>query len=189
MASVRSSTADEVMKMMNKTPLFMTSLEDADKDGEENIELQAIRALQYDGTPLENAQNFKDQGNDMVKSKLWTDGKEFYTKAIAILEKSRQTRHHENETHVHASEAAKETDLEAICHVNRALCNLELSMLQSCTAQSELTRQQRITDLRPWTALKCYDMIQRILKLSTGPVLHSLPWTRLQRLPMSVPED
>lgn len=33
MASVRSHTADEIMQMMNKTPLFMTSLEDAEKDG------------------------------------------------------------------------------------------------------------------------------------------------------------
>lgn len=28
MASVRSHTADEIVQMMNKTPLFMTSLED-----------------------------------------------------------------------------------------------------------------------------------------------------------------
>lgn len=29
MASVRSHTADEIVQMMNRTPLFMTSLEDA----------------------------------------------------------------------------------------------------------------------------------------------------------------
>jgi len=33
MASVRSHTADEIVQMMNRTPLFMTSLEDADGEG------------------------------------------------------------------------------------------------------------------------------------------------------------
>lgn len=33
MESVRSHTADEIVKMMNQTPLFMTSLENADLAG------------------------------------------------------------------------------------------------------------------------------------------------------------
>ncbi len=33
MASVRSHTTDEIMQMMSKTPLFMTSLDDAGNDG------------------------------------------------------------------------------------------------------------------------------------------------------------
>lgn len=33
MASVRSHTADEIVQMMNRTPLFMTSLEDAGAEG------------------------------------------------------------------------------------------------------------------------------------------------------------
>ena len=33
MASVRSQTAGEVVKQMTRTPLFMTSLEDAEADG------------------------------------------------------------------------------------------------------------------------------------------------------------
>ena len=33
MASVRSHTADEIVSMMNKTPLFMTDLSDADMGG------------------------------------------------------------------------------------------------------------------------------------------------------------
>ena len=33
MASVKSHTADEIVQMMNKTPLFMTSLEDEDNEG------------------------------------------------------------------------------------------------------------------------------------------------------------
>ncbi len=33
MESIRSHTADEIVKMMNQTPLFMTSLENADPGG------------------------------------------------------------------------------------------------------------------------------------------------------------
>ena len=33
MASVRSHTADEIVQMMNRTPLFMTSLENTEADG------------------------------------------------------------------------------------------------------------------------------------------------------------
>lgn len=38
MASVKSHTADEIVQMMNRTPLFMTSLENA---GDEGMELWA----------------------------------------------------------------------------------------------------------------------------------------------------
>jgi len=53
-------------------------------DGE-NDALEAIKALQYEGTRAESAQNFKEQGNEMVKVKLWGDAKEFYAKGIAVL--------------------------------------------------------------------------------------------------------
>ena len=86
---------------------------------EENLELEAIRALQYEGTPLENAQNFKDQGNEMVRLKRWGDGKEFYTKAIGVLRKAGNN----------GENGPKELQLEGVCHVNRALCHLELSRL------------------------------------------------------------
>ena len=33
MASVRTHTADEIVQMMNRTPLFMTSLENTDGEG------------------------------------------------------------------------------------------------------------------------------------------------------------
>ena len=33
MASVKSHTADEIVQMMNKTPLFMTSLEGGENEG------------------------------------------------------------------------------------------------------------------------------------------------------------
>ena len=39
MESVRSHTADEIVKMMNQTPLFMTSLENTDAEGEFPLDL------------------------------------------------------------------------------------------------------------------------------------------------------
>ncbi|KAL8765129.1 MAG: hypothetical protein Q9194_006675, partial [Teloschistes cf. exilis] len=98
MDSVRSHTADEIVQMMKKTPLFMTDLADAADgtmgtpadeysvlDQEENIELEAFKALQYEGTRAEIALGFKERGNEMVAEKRWGDAKEFYTKGIAAL--------------------------------------------------------------------------------------------------------
>ena len=89
-----------------------------------------MRALQYEGTPLENSQNFKEQGNQMVKIKRWKDGKEFYSKAILILQKSRPYRKEEKPVDAELkTQMLEETHLEEVCLVNRALCNLELSIL------------------------------------------------------------
>jgi len=103
-------------------------------DGE-NVELEAMQALQYEGTPAEIAHGFKEQGNEMAKAKRWKDGKEFYTKGIAVLvNKNKSSEEAPNETLAMQTKAnqedelRKEQALEAACYVNRALCNLELSM-------------------------------------------------------------
>lgn len=104
-------------------------------DGD-NVELDALRALQYEGTPAEIAQGFKEQGNEVVKMKRWKDGKEFYTKALAVLAQSKKARllrssNGDGEQPPIAEDEAeirKQTELEEACFVNRALCNLELSM-------------------------------------------------------------
>ncbi len=59
----------------------MTELDAAD----DNEELAALQALAYEGTPLENATNFKEQGNECFREKRWADAKEFYGKGIAVL--------------------------------------------------------------------------------------------------------
>ncbi|KAL9101108.1 MAG: hypothetical protein Q9163_003602 [Psora crenata] len=142
MQGMRSRTADEVVQMMGRTPLFMTTMDDM-VDDEENIELEAIRALQYEGTPVENARNLKEQGNEMVKEKKWSDAKEYYTQALAVLSK----RIGSQEESVKGDEKASNTqvkeeqhqeqqierDLEEACYVNRALCNLELKNYRSVT--------------------------------------------------------
>ncbi|KAK3939796.1 Tetratricopeptide repeat protein 4 [Diplogelasinospora grovesii] len=84
----RKMTVEETYEELKKHPMFMTEL----PDGEESEELAALQALAYEGTPLENASNFKEQGNECFKEKRWADAKEFYAKGVAILEKARRER-------------------------------------------------------------------------------------------------
>lgn len=90
-----------------------------------------MRALQYEGTRAEIAQNFREQGNDMARAKRWKDGKEFYSKGLAAL-KQPHTVPPSNEDGKPPpdlnpeAEAKKERDIEEACYINRALCNLEL---------------------------------------------------------------
>lgn len=96
-----------------------------------------MRALQYEGTPAEIAQGFKEQGNSMVKVKRWKDGKEFYTKGIAVLAHERHSKSLQDGQSPGSvtmadsdeeGEIRKEKELHEACYVNRALCNLELSV-------------------------------------------------------------
>lgn len=74
-------TFDETVADLKQHPLFMTELDSA----EDNDELAALQALAYDGTPLENGINFKEQGNECFREKRWADAKEFYGKGVAVL--------------------------------------------------------------------------------------------------------
>jgi tetratricopeptide (TPR) repeat protein len=74
-------TFEETLADLKQHPLFMTELDTS----ENNEELAALQALAYEGTPLENAANFKEQGNECFREKRWPDAKEFYGKGIAIL--------------------------------------------------------------------------------------------------------
>ncbi|KAL8676395.1 MAG: hypothetical protein Q9224_007292, partial [Gallowayella concinna] len=150
MDSVRSHTADEIVQMMKRTPLFMTNLQETptgdDEAAEENIQLEALRALQYEGTRAEVALGFKERGNEMVAEKRWKDAKEFYTKGIVALkqtpkqseepvtsEDAERVREGEEE------EREKEKKIEEACYVNRALCNLELKNYRSTLTDTSHT--------------------------------------------------
>ena len=74
-------TFDETVANLKQHPLFMTELDPT----EDNDELAALQALAYDGTPLENGINFKEQGNECFREKRWVDAKEFYGKGVAVL--------------------------------------------------------------------------------------------------------
>ena len=79
----------------------------------------------------------------MVKLKKWSDAKEFYTKAIAVLSKNigdpeSTAKSEEGAQTARASEAQalkphEEKEIEEACFVNRALCNLELRNYRSTT--------------------------------------------------------
>lgn len=105
-------------------------------DGE-NVELDAIRALQYEGSRVEVALGFKENGNEMVKLKRWKDGKELYTQALGALRGTVHERQSDHSAEVPTREASliadetaaeilHEKQIEEACYINRALCNLEL---------------------------------------------------------------
>ena len=92
-----------------------------------------MRALQYEGTRAEIAQNFREQGNEMARAKRWKDGKEYYTKGLAALKQLQFIRPSAEDTGFQSTqdlepevEAKKEKEIEEACYINRALCNLEL---------------------------------------------------------------
>lgn len=139
MAEIKSQSVDEVLKEMNRMPLFMTTLDETDGEGGENTELEALKALAYEGTKAEIAENFRQQGNECARAKQWTDAKEFYDKAIAALKASKQEPDPEDGRQVieieidEEEEAKKEKIIEEACYTNRALCNLEKSKFQRST--------------------------------------------------------
>lgn len=111
LANIANKTADDVMSELNKVPFFMAELDEDAKAGE-NPELEALRALAYDGEPDEVATNFKNQGNDCYKLKDYKNAIEYYTKGLDI-------------------ECGFDT-INASLYSNRAACNLELKNYRKC---------------------------------------------------------
>ncbi|KIW93754.1 uncharacterized protein Z519_05069 [Cladophialophora bantiana CBS 173.52] len=127
-----SKSFEEIVQDMSKTPLFMNSLDAAANDDGENIMLEAIKALQHEGTKADVAQGFKERGNEMVAEKKWKDAKEFYTKGIAVLADNDEERWDKAEDQT--AEEKLRVLLNEQLHVNRARCNLELKNYRSTTA-------------------------------------------------------
>jgi len=146
MAEIKSQTADEVLAEMNRLPLFMTTLDETDGEGGDNSALEALKALAYEGTRAEVAENFRQQGNDCARAKQWTDAKEFYDKAIAALKSPKKIPNPEDGPPVievdveldEEEEAKKERLTEEASYVNRALCNLEKSKFMRFDARSDV---------------------------------------------------
>ncbi|KAL7937899.1 hypothetical protein V8C35DRAFT_290236 [Trichoderma chlorosporum] len=128
----RNKTAEEVLADLNKSPLFMTEMED-------NDDIAALQALAYEGTALENAADFKERGNECFKVKGYKDASEFYGKGIAVLfVEERKRAHGEVTKHPETGEPDSEDEirqqremLEAM-YVNRAACHLEMQNYRSC---------------------------------------------------------
>ncbi|KAF2969530.1 hypothetical protein GQX73_g4049 [Xylaria multiplex] len=143
-AMTEKKTVDEVVAELKKTPFFMTELE-------ENDETEAFKALAYEGTPLENSSEFKEQGNECFKMRRWADAKEFYTKGILILAAEERKRKQasdpssqqpskvksgeegeEKREKISEDEIRQERAILESLYVNRAACHLELKNYRSC---------------------------------------------------------
>ncbi|KAA6414965.1 MAG: hypothetical protein FRX48_01716 [Lasallia pustulata] len=158
MASVKAHSVDEIVDLMTRTPLFMTDL--SPEALADNPELDAIRALQYEGTRAEVAQGFRESGNECARGKAWKDAKEFYTKALAALRAERN----EQESGLvldEEEEGKKEREIKEACYINRALCNLELKNYRQTTLDCAHTLQLNAKNVKAH-----YRSAQALLSLS-----------------------
>jgi len=105
-------TPEEVMTELNRLPLFMSQLDETDGEGGENVGLEALKSLAYDGEPDEIATNFKNQGNDCFKFKQYKNAVEYYTQGLEV--------------------ECKVDAINVALYVNRAACNLELKNYRRC---------------------------------------------------------
>lgn len=124
MASVRSYTADEIADMLNRTPLFMNDV-DAAMAGEENAAVEAIRALQHEGTRADAARGLRENGNELARARRWAEARDCYTQAVGVVLGAGDNKWQQSEDPEKDRQRERET-LEA-SYTNRALCNLELS--------------------------------------------------------------
>lgn len=163
------------------------------------MELDALRALQYEGTPAEIAQGFKEQGNEVVKMKRWKDGREYYSKALTVLAQRKKVRSLKSPDEAgenaaiaeDEAEIGKQKELEEACYVNRALCHLELSMFSKSPivahADPKFTYAQKITGRQPSTARRPSASTPRTSRLFTAALLLFSLLTSLPKLRTPVP--
>ncbi|KAB8264219.1 hypothetical protein BDV32DRAFT_118282 [Aspergillus pseudonomiae] len=154
MEAVRSHTTDELVDMMNKTPLFMTDIDKAGDENGENVFLDALHALQNEGTRGEVAQNFREQGNEAAKELRWIDAKEFYTKAIAVVFAKEDKWEKPEDLD---AEQKLLRQVEEASHINRALCNLELGNYRQCTLDCAAALKLNPTNIKAFyrSAMAC----------------------------------
>lgn len=115
----KGKNAEELHGELNKIPFFMTEFEEGE---EENPQIEALRAMAYEGEPWEIADNFKQQGNECFRSKKFKDAIQFYTQAL--------------------DQKTENIDVNVACLGNRAQCNLELRNYRRC-----ITDCTRVLDL------------------------------------------
>ncbi|KAM0699652.1 hypothetical protein Q7P36_000655 [Cladosporium allicinum] len=151
-----SYDVDAVFKEMNRSPFFMTQL--PEDDGEENILVEALKSMAYEGTRDQIAENFKNQGNEAVGEKRWLDAREFYSKALAALKGPKVPSHLEDgnpmlkvvELDDDETCEKKERALEEACLANRALCQLEMKNYGSCNRDCASTLKLNPRNVKAW---------------------------------------
>lgn len=131
LAMASNMTSEEILADLNKSPLFMTELE-------ENDDIAALQAINYDGSALENGAGFKDRGNECFKARGYVDAREFYAQGIQVLAAEERKRANGEITKDpdgvvdSEDEIAAQKDMLESLYVNRAACNLELDNYRSC---------------------------------------------------------
>jgi tetratricopeptide (TPR) repeat protein len=103
---VQEKSFDERFAELNRVPLFMRQLDETDGAEGENVELEALKSLAYEGEPWEVATSFKENGNESFGKMEYKDALEYYTKAILVK--------------------CGKQEIDEACFVNRAACNLQL---------------------------------------------------------------
>ena len=104
LADLNAMPREAFLRQMSRHPLFMQTLNPDDPS--ENLELEALQALAYEGTPLEIATNFKEQGNEAFRERRFRDALEFYSNGLRAK--------------------AGNEEIERTLYLNRAAANLEL---------------------------------------------------------------
>lgn len=142
----------------------------------QNDALDAIRALQYEGTKSEIAQGFKTQGNEMVAQKMWSDAKEFYTKGLAVLNDKSEDKWEKPEDP--DADAKLVRQLKEQIYANRALANLELSTSHSSSVFLATDNHQRTIAQLHLMALRYSNLIPITSKHTIAPPQRFLHWTK-----------
>jgi hypothetical protein len=107
LADLNSVSRDVFLQQMERQPLFMRTINPSDPS--ENVELEALQALAFEGTPLEIAKNFKTQGNEAFHEHRHRDALEFYSNGL--------------------NAKSGDPEIERTLLLNRAAVNLELSII------------------------------------------------------------
>lgn len=132
-------------------------------DLEDNDDIAALQALAYEGTPFENAGDFKERGNECFREKKWADGREFYGKGIALLVAEDKRRARGEAPKLEADEdgkmpedpdtpdqVAQQHALLAQLYGNRAACQLELRNYRSCTLDCGFALRLNSANPKAW---------------------------------------
>lgn len=157
-------TVDEVVAEFNKSPLFM-------REYEENDEVAALQALAYEGTPFENAAEFKERGNEFFAERNNRDAVEFYGRGVNILWLEERKRKR-GEVTMGEKEGVPDSEediekqrgvLEAL-YVNRAAAHLALGNHRSCWLDCAAALQLNPGNVKAW-----YRSARALLKVDRVP--------------------
>ncbi|CAR23550.1 HSP70/90 family co-chaperone CNS1 [Lachancea thermotolerans CBS 6340] len=139
LSEFQNKSTDDVMEELNRMPFFMSKLDGTDGEGGQNVELEALKALAYEGEPHEVAENFKNQGNDLYRAKRYKDAREIYNRGIDIK--------------------CDDSKVNESLFSNRAACELELKNYRRCVNDCKRALQYNVKNI------KCYYRIAKAFLL------------------------